>query len=189
MLRALVVGVVVAIINIGNAEADTITTFSVSGTDLNEISITNLGEDGCTQETCNNYAPGTFAGTITIDLTTGTMTAANINAGIPPYGGDFVTPANYTGGGFCPFGNCVFNVPAMFIDVDLLDGAVTGHVTGSAGNSGASGVAADFVTDMEGILAFTPSPTPLPAALSLFAGGLGIVGFLSRRRKRNTAPA
>jgi hypothetical protein len=76
----------------------------------------------------------------------------------------------------------------MFIDVDLINGAVTGHVTGSAGNSGASGLAADFVTDMEGILAFAPSPAPLPAALSLFAGGLGMVGFLSRRRKRNATP-
>jgi hypothetical protein len=28
------------------------------------------------------------------------------------------------------------------------------------------------------------APTPLPAALPMFAGGLGIVGFLSRRKKR-----
>jgi hypothetical protein len=28
--------------------------------------------------------------------------------------------------------------------------------------------------------------TPLPAAFSLFAGGLGMVGFLSRRKRRNT---
>ena len=27
--------------------------------------------------------------------------------------------------------------------------------------------------------------TPLPAALPLFAGGLGIIGLLARRRKRN----
>jgi hypothetical protein len=27
--------------------------------------------------------------------------------------------------------------------------------------------------------------TPLPAALPLFAGGLGMVGFLARRKKRN----
>jgi hypothetical protein len=37
---------------------------------------------------------------------------------------------------------------------------------------------------------FTPavSATPLPAALPLFAGGLGLVGFLSRRRKRSVMP-
>ena len=31
--------------------------------------------------------------------------------------------------------------------------------------------------------------TPLPAALPLFAGGLGMVGLLARRRKRNASPA
>jgi hypothetical protein len=31
------------------------------------------------------------------------------------------------------------------------------------------------------------SSTPLPAALPLFAGGLGLMGFLARRRKRNVA--
>jgi hypothetical protein len=35
----------------------------------------------------------------------------------------------------------------------------------------------------------TPSATPLPAALPLFAGGLGMVGFLARRRKRNALAA
>jgi hypothetical protein len=33
------------------------------------------------------------------------------------------------------------------------------------------------------------SPTPLPAALPLFAGGLGMVGFLARRKKRNALAA
>jgi hypothetical protein len=28
-----------------------------------------------------------------------------------------------------------------------------------------------------------PAPTPLPAALPLFAGGLGLIGLLARRRK------
>jgi len=34
-----------------------------------------------------------------------------------------------------------------------------------------------------------PSATPLPGALPLFAGGLGFVGFLLRRRKRTNAAA
>jgi hypothetical protein len=33
------------------------------------------------------------------------------------------------------------------------------------------------------------SATPIPAALPLFAGGLGMLGFLARRRKRATAAA
>jgi hypothetical protein len=31
----------------------------------------------------------------------------------------------------------------------------------------------------------SPSATPLPATLPLFAGGLGFVGYLTRRKKRN----
>ena len=38
-----------------------------------------------------------------------------------------------------------------------------------------------------GITAFDGSATPLPAALPLFAGGLGLMGFLARRKKRNVA--
>ncbi len=36
---------------------------------------------------------------------------------------------------------------------------------------------------------FSPTPTPLPAALPLFAGGLGVIGLLARRRKRKYAAA
>ncbi len=35
----------------------------------------------------------------------------------------------------------------------------------------------------------TGSQTPLPAALPLFAGGLGVMGWLARRRKRKNAAA
>ena len=34
-----------------------------------------------------------------------------------------------------------------------------------------------------------PSPTPLPAALPLFAGGLGILGLMGARRRRKAAAA
>ena len=34
----------------------------------------------------------------------------------------------------------------------------------------------------------TPTATPLPATLPLFAGGLGFVGYLTRRKKRGTSP-
>ena len=38
--------------------------------------------------------------------------------------------------------------------------------------------------DASGTITSTLAPTPLPAALPLFAGGLGLFGFLSRRRKQ-----
>lgn len=40
-------------------------------------------------------------------------------------------------------------------------------------------------TDPEYAVLFSPTATPLPATLPLFAGGLGMVGFLTRRKNRN----
>ena len=39
------------------------------------------------------------------------------------------------------------------------------------------------------VVRLTLTPTPLPATLPLFAGGLGMVGFLTRRKKRAQAAA
>lgn len=60
---------------------------------------------------------------------------------------------------------------------------------------GSLSVAADTYTTSAGnlnfdditALNFEAVVTPLPAALPLFAGGLGMVGFLSRRKKRKAA--
>jgi hypothetical protein len=43
-------------------------------------------------------------------------------------------------------------------------------------------------TTFKGV-AFAPTATPLPATLPLFAGGLGLAGFLAKRRKRGTKVA
>jgi hypothetical protein len=41
-----------------------------------------------------------------------------------------------------------------------------------------------FTTDIKGDLPIATTPTPLPAALPLFATGLGALGLLGWRRKR-----
>jgi hypothetical protein len=51
---------------------------------------------------------------------------------------------------------------------------------GSGAPSGYSIVFSDGIGD-------TPSATPLPATLPLFAGGLGFVGYLTRRKKHNSS--
>jgi hypothetical protein len=43
---------------------------------------------------------------------------------------------------------------------------------------------ANYRLDTNGALSFAVATTPLPAALSLFAGGLGFVGYLAKRRKK-----
>jgi hypothetical protein len=40
-----------------------------------------------------------------------------------------------------------------------------------------------------GLIGDAPPTTPLPAALPLFAGGLGMLGLLSRRKKAKKAVA
>ena len=58
--------------------------------------------------------------------------------------------------------------------------------------SGASTVLAFNFRDDPGFLFFddvSVNQTPLPAALPLFTGGLGVIGLLARRRKRKNAPS
>ena len=53
------------------------------------------------------------------------------------------------------------------------------EVTGTTGTTG---------TQYSGPFKFEPvATTPLPAALPLFAGGLGVLGFLAKRRKRKAS--
>ena len=56
-----------------------------------------------------------------------------------------------------------------------------------AGNT--YGMYVHSVDSIEGRGEITVGATPLPAALPLFAGGLGLVGLLARRRKRQGATA
>jgi hypothetical protein len=46
-----------------------------------------------------------------------------------------------------------------------------------------------FELDDGGVTLSNPLAAPLPAALPLFAGGLGIIGLVSRRRRRKTSAA
>jgi hypothetical protein len=51
-------------------------------------------------------------------------------------------------------------------------------------NNQAQGYTAQFRSD---VFTSDVNATPIPAALPLFASGLGLMGWLSRRRKRNTS--
>ena len=50
-------------------------------------------------------------------------------------------------------------------------------------------IAFGSVTNNPGTWTTPVTPTPLPAALPLFAGGLGVMGLLGWRKKRKTVPA
>jgi hypothetical protein len=61
----------------------------------------------------------------------------------------------------------------------------------ATGESDSPFFAADVssTTGKTGVIDFAVATTPLPAALPLFAGGLAVVGLLSRRRKRKAQSA
>ncbi len=54
-------------------------------------------------------------------------------------------------------------------------------------STASSNTNAFFTLDGTGSVTVTPeiTPTPLPATLPLFAGGLGVVGYLTRRKRRS----
>ena len=65
--------------------------------------------------------------------------------------------------------------------------------TGTIGNTELTGISlggyyfgnsANSALDTNGSLTLALAPTPLPATLPLFAGGLGFVGYLTGRKKR-----
>jgi hypothetical protein len=52
-----------------------------------------------------------------------------------------------------------------------------------------SGAPSGYTIDFSNGIGDAPTATPLPATLPLFAGGLGFVGYLTRRKKRKASPA
>jgi len=82
-----------------------------------------------------------------------------------------------------------YNVLAMNSSLDLLTSFAMLRVTYERGAP--QGLLADPDTDQISIEygSYLVKPVPIPAALPLFAAGLGAMGLMSRRRKRKAAVA
>jgi hypothetical protein len=104
--------------------------------------------------------------TVSDDQITNAEFSAKIFSGDQNDGG---TPTNTFG-----LGVPNYDPPSYFTYVDLLSNGVIPNLS----------VGADIVS-------FTPipPPTPLPAALPLFATGLGVIGLFVRRRRRKNGAA
>ena len=93
----------------------------------------------------------------------------------------------YSGGSIFDYDVLEFTLPSALTAMQL---ASAHNFTASGGESFVfifCGGVCDTRTVTSGTLDEVPAATPLPAALPMFAGGLGMVGFLARRRKRKTA--
>jgi hypothetical protein len=171
---------VAVLMNIGIATADTIQSFSISGT-------------GTT------YGDGTFTleGEMSIDITTDTLASLDLGfkaTAIPPTVGN--TFEAYVCGGFagCPsqgFGTVVITMtPDQADDGFYRGGSLVGSLIPIAISEASKceifpEPCLEQITGYSGDV--TPT-TPLPAGLPLFATGLGAMGWFGCRKKRKKAP-
>ena len=161
--------------NVGVAKADTIQTFDLSGTYL-------------------TFAEGSFKfqGTLTLDITNQTIESSQLN--IPNIS---VVPCGSPYCNFLVYSN-VFEGTSFTLGLEVFpagngpynSGLISGLTPGPPG-SVASGCIVDptpcnfAAVSFSGTLTET-STTSLPAALPLFATGLGGLGLFGWRRKRKT---
>jgi hypothetical protein len=170
------------VMNVGVATADTIQTFSISGTG------TTYGD-----------GPFSFSGDMSIDITNDTLASLDLGfataAAIQPTVGN--TFEAYVCGGFagCPsqgFGTVVISMtPDQTDDGFYSGGSLVGSLipiaTAAASKCGIfPEPCLEQITGYSGEV--TPT-TPLPAALPLFATALGAAGFFGWHRKRKKTPA
>lgn len=80
--------------------------------------------------------------------------------------------------------SATFTVGSGFVEYSIVDNALFGN---SFALSWAMTCANDITQGQVTLANNDLIPTPLPAALPLFAGGLGVMGLLARRRKRKAA--
>jgi hypothetical protein len=145
---------------------------------------------------------GTATGTFTLDLDTSSLSNVDITTS-----GDKLLGTTYLQGSFSN-GPGTFEFAAGFppvfgdgFEIILSDTLTSTNLASSASFTIASGTDLVFIEPdcgpipcagrsiTGGSLDEVPAATPLPAALPLFAGGLGMVGFLARRKKRNALAA
>jgi hypothetical protein len=158
------------------ASADTIDVFSISGTD--QIWIGVVHPNGPQGQPV--YSNGTVSGSLTIDITTNQVLAANVFTPSPLLSGSWILPNNEIPSGLSNL-NLVDGAYSLALGVDLANGLISG-ASGAPFCSGYSGCG-QFVTNLTGTL--TPvSATPIPDALPLFATGLGLIGLLGWWRQR-----
>jgi hypothetical protein len=134
----------------------------------------------------------TFSGTMTIDVTTGTLISASISSAqftsifdLKGGHGPFPLPPNPPSGWFEDLSNHTGTPPGIIeLDFTTTNPGSLVDFTGGVIFSGSAQGDGFFSAAMSGTIS---AETPIPAALPLFASGLGAMGLLGWRRKRKGA--
>ena len=172
--------VAAVLMNVGIATADTVQSFSISGTG------TTYGD-----------GPFSFSGDMSIDITTDTLASLDLGftaAAIQPTVGNPFEA--YVCGGFagCPLQG--FDTVVITMTPDQADdgfysgGSLVGSLIpiATAAASECRIFPEPCLEQITGYSGEVTPTTPLPAALPLFATALGAVGLFGWRRKRRTLP-
>jgi hypothetical protein len=99
-----------------------------------------------------------------------------------------VAPVGTISNGFGGFNDNILYydtpTPTEYFDNMGLGDLIGGNAVDIACGLGCFVIYPDTPSDLHAITSLSVSQTPLPAALPLFAGGLGMVGLLARRRRK-----
>jgi hypothetical protein len=145
-------------------------TLNAGGTSTIDL-LLNLNSDfACNTATCQGYYGAYFSGgTVTIFDGIGGSQSFNIGSGGTSR--DFQLQSTYlNGGNYQP----TFTQTAMYMQYYDVNQTI---------------YSSNFTAYLSGQTDLTVAQTPLPAALPLFATGLGVMGLLGWRRKRKSAAA
>jgi hypothetical protein len=162
-------------LTVGTANANTLTTFDASGNYL--------------------MPSGTsISGTLGVDVTAGAITNVNLTVtGYSTFTDLLFTQLEPAGGSvparvYLNIENSTGNILGLFLNTT--SSYLVGYNGGSILDAGAQCILCNpptFPIGLNGTLTAEVSATPLPAALPLFAGGLGALGLLNWRKKRKAA--
>jgi hypothetical protein len=164
------------------ADANTVTVFDSSGT-----------------YAIGSPAGATLTGTVTVDVTAGTIT--NVDLQVTGFASftDLIFTTLEPASTFVPARvylnaeNSSGNELGLFIDTtsSFLVGYAGGSILDAAAQCGPICNPASFPLGLAGgtLTSEVVATTPLPAALPLFAAGLGVMGWFGRRRKRKNGDA
>jgi hypothetical protein len=166
--------ILVATISAPYAQADTTSTFDVSGTALND-STGILGS-------CASGATCAFSGTLTIDVTNGNLTAVDITfPGLASFTSPQFAGPEFTSDWFIGVLNgSGSDALTLFFTTTMTPGSLVDFTGGSIfGLFVLNATSAPEYSDLSGSI--TPAPAPEPTSLALISLGLGALLVMRKR--------